>query len=461
MIEALETRIAPALIVEFLGGQMKISGSEINDCTIIRTGGGGIEVRDGGSLVFPAVNGVVDIDVLLGGPDNDVFLQLAGYGGRTDIVFGSGTNEVTCTSGPGGILTVVGGDGSDTLRVTAAATVGQNITFTANDGSNTLDVNGTVNGGITMTGGKDTDLVNLDGSVGSAVQLRLDDGTNTVNVTGQLDSLLSITGGSGNDVVTVDGGATIEGNLSFRPSTGINVMTVEGTINADVFYTASTGDDTATFAAGSFVEEIFGKLGHGTNELLIAGTVEEDVDVVGGKNADTFTLGAAVNIGQHVDFNLGNGANVFTGSTPSGMTVGSIGGRLEIDGGSGTDDISLGGFTVTKKVDIDLDDGANTVTIPVVLAGGVGAEIVGFTAKKIIYLGGDGVDTIEIESNLATVGPGSFKLGESDDVFTYTGTMPVFSELLIRGGPGTGDSFDGTTETATIPTDIRGVEIIT
>jgi hypothetical protein len=456
MIEALETRIAPALLVTFINGQMTVSGFEVTNCTINRVTGGAIEVRDGSVLMFPPTLGVLDIDVLLAGPDNEVFLNLHEYTGRTDIVFNDANSSVTIQNGLSGPLSVVSGDGNDLIKVNAGAIGRGNITWNAGEGNNTLDYRGSLDGGLRMTSGAGSDEVSITGNLGGAVTLSLGAGTNEATIAGQLGSLLNYTGGSGADTLTLLATAIVEGNLSFRPSTGTNALEVRGTVNADVFYRASSGNDTATFTAASKVEEIFATLGDGVNAITLAGEVVEDVVISGGTAGDTVTLGPAVKIGRHLEMNLGNGPNVFTGSAPAAGTVGSIGGRLEITGGSNADDVSLGGFTVAKKVEVKLGGGANTLTIPIINAGG-GGEIVGFSAKKLNYTGGKGVDTISLESNLATPGIGLFKLGGGDDVFTYVGSQPLFTALTIIGGKGI-DTFTGLAVVAPITPSITGVE---
>jgi hypothetical protein len=456
MLEALEPRIAPALLVTFINGQMTISGFEVTNCTINRVAGGAIEVRDGTVLMFPPTLGVLDIDVLLAGSDNEVFLNLRDYTGRTDIVFNDANSSVTIQNGLSGPLSIVSGDGHDMLKVNAGATGRGSITWKAGDGDNILDYRGSLEGGLRMTSGTGADEVSITGSLGGAVTLGLGSGANEATIGGQLGSLLSYTGGSGPDTLTLLAAAIVEGNVSYRPSTGTNALEVRGTVNADVFYRASSGNDTATFAPASKVEEIFATLGDGVNAITLAGEVTEDVVITGGNGADTITLGPAVKIGRHLEAQLGHGANIFTGTAPSAGTVGSIGGRLEITGGSNADDVSLGGFTVAKKVEIKLGGGANTLTIPVINAGG-GGEIVGFSAKKLLYTGGKGVDTISIESSLATPGAGVFKLGGGDDVFTYVGGQPLFTALTIIGGQGT-DTFTGLAVVAPITPTITGVE---
>lgn len=133
-------------------------------------------------------------------------------------------------------------------------------------------------------------------------------------------------------------------------------------------------------------------LQNGNNHLLVGDSAASgaSINYIGGTGNDTLTFGnsLAANSGN-LSATLGNGINSVSISNQAGVTIGSgsFGSSITLDGGSGTDQVTVGnqaGGTLTFR----LGDGSNSVSVGTA------------SSATFAYVGGSGPDSLSLQSAL-------------------------------------------------------------
>ena len=432
-----------------------------------------------GSTVFSAIT------TLAGGSDTDT---LTGQNSANTTGWNvTGTNAVTLSGmNATGMNALAGGTGKDiftlaegTLTFNGSITGGGNSdTLAATAGTNNWQVTGTnagtLNGTTTFSG-----ITNLSGGTG-ADTFRLGEDIPTLNG--------SITGGGGSDTL-----AATNGPNSWQV-TGANAGTLNGTTTFSGITNLSGGADADTLT------------GHNTaNDWLVTGPAAAAVDamsanemdaLVGGTNADTFTLGTGVstfaglisggggsdtlaatngtNSWQVTGANGGtlNGSTLFSGIT--NLTGGSVADTFTlgtgissfnglIDGGGGTDLLAA-----TDGINSWRRSGAHAGTLNTTtvysgitnLSGGTGTDTLTGTAQtytlddSIVDKGSNGSENWTSMESLTDTAAGIFRFGTAGGVsgnitasggtLDYAGHTPdVQTNLATKTATGIGGVWNG------------------
>ena len=156
-------------------------------------------------------------------------------------------------------------------------------------------------------------------------------------------------------------------------------------------------------------------LQNGNNHLLVGDSAASgaSINYIGGTGNDTLTFGnsLAANSGN-LSAILGNGINSVSISNQAGVTIGSgsFGSSITLDGGSGTDQVTVGnqaGGTLTFR----LGDGSNSVSVGTA------------SSATFAYVGGSGPDSLSLQSALT----GTIDFGS--DVYCH---VMVMLTIIVR-----------------------------
>ena len=456
-IEALESRIAPALLAPLVDGKGVLhimhddaSGTK-EDIVVTQTAANTFQVSDPNAMqTFAPSTGVKSIAILTSTFSDTIDLKFTqdGLTGDLEITTGGGTNGITLETVDfvSGVITgkvkIQGGVGADTVNVFGGLAIASPVTFAGGDGLDAFlpsgaylakkltldsvenittanatapvviggmlvedeDPNGavsfvlsniaTIAGALTYCGSSNfTDNVTLDGQFSGPVKLMLLDGANNVISAGTFTKGLSATGGSGDDIF-----------LFHSKPLGLGMPPGPPYITAN------------------FAGSVALKLGNGTNTVTFQDNsfFAKDVSVTTGTGADTVELGGAY-FARNLKLSLGNGVNLLTNPSRDNF----VGAGLKYTGGADADTVDLDRL-VAGGISIVLGHGANGVSGD--------ARLIG---KAASILGGTGVDTIDhgLASTLVSL---SAKLGAGADSFHF------------RGGALAAATLDGGTESDTL-----------
>jgi hypothetical protein len=277
MIELLESRIAPAGIVEVIfrnGGLMLKS----------QTGDGGDEAL---TLTFSGP------DSIMVTPDTNVALSFEG------IVRNPG-QALTFADFHGNLSAALGG-GRDTLRLVGGSYSG-NVNVNLGEGENTFIVdNVAISGSLKYRGGTGGDAVEFRGasvSVGESVAVSLGNGGNSFAETSSdfhVGKDFSLRSGVGNDAVIFSGAKlTVPGSLVISTGEGSDTVQILASVNE-----VAVGKNFTIAASGSrsvTVEQSIvgiGKLTVGGGFKMTAGTGDRVTQIVSGITGE-FSVGGSV-----------------------------------------------------------------------------------------------------------------------------------------------------------------------
>ena len=434
------------------------------------------------------VTGSSSANTITTGSGNDT---IDGGGGADVIAAGAGNDTVTYR---GTETSIDGGAGTNTLVMSAAATVNlgnadqtsgdsANVTSFQNVDASALSSAVTITGSSsanTITGGSGNDTI--DGAGGADV-INAGGGNDTVTYRG---TETSIDGGTGTDTLLLAAaGGTTAISLAVAAgsdqTTGDSVsttnfenidasslssaLTVTGSSSANTITTGS-GNDTIDGGGGSDVIDA----GSGNDTVTYRGT-ETSIDGGTGTNTLAMTAAATINLGnadqttgdstavsnfQNVDASALSFAVSITG-TSSANTITGGSGNDTIDGAGGADVIGAGGGSDTvsyygTEASIDGGTGTNTLTLHAAVTVNLGnADVTSGDAVNVTNFqnidaaalsaavslsgsssansitGGSGGDTIDGAGGADVISAGS-----GNDTVTYHGT-----ETSIDGGTGT------------------------
>ena len=449
MIEALEPRIAPALLTPtvikgVLIIQHDTTSGATEDVTVTQTGHDSFTITDSLADMFPAFTGVKSIRLSEQSSNDTLKFTHDGLAGKLQITFAGGANTLSLegADSAGGLIkgavTITGGTGADDVSLQSLNVVGA-ATFRGCDGMDSFTPDGvvitkrvilgsvesitvnqnaapvvlgsllvenddqlsgpvsfvfstvsTVLGPLKYCGSNvETDNVTLNGQFLGPVNLMLFGGTNTVALAGSFDNSLLITGGSGDDSVTFH-----RAQIDFS---ALSPRYVTAHVSGALTMKLGDGANDVTFNDGSFFEKTVS---------LITGNGNDTVNLVNGYFGKSLTLA------------LSNGTNMVTAPTNAAIST-AVTGTFKYTGGTGVDQLDLNQM-VAGHVLLSLGNGANQVS---------GKFVAGVSAS--IKTGNDG-DTIDI--GVTGTGKLKVKLGGGTDSFTFEGGALLAASL--DGGAG-------------------------
>jgi hypothetical protein len=301
------------------------------------------------------VDGVVDVNVSLGGGDDAVSFSDFVIAGSLTVLGGAGDDDVTLLNATTGLgTTIAGGAGKLTAHATTSSVHGNLVIKAAPSGfhQDTVALSGvTVDGDTSLSLGAgfatltDANASTLSGGfkVISGGSVKFGGGfalTFTDTTIGQ-DVQFKLGSGAHGAILQH---ASIGGPLVWKSGAGADSLIVRGTsLGADCHATMGAGANIASFDVFDFVP------GPGSATTQIVGALE--VSATGG--ADLAKVLAGTSIGGECSLVLGDGANtaIVTGS--------SVGADLVIKTGKGDDHATVNGDTVAGQTTIDLGPGTN------------------------------------------------------------------------------------------------------
>lgn len=385
-----------------------------------------------GNIIATLNNGDDTLSITNSGAANAAVLgDIAVYGGNgTDTLSINNTGNASTTLYVGGSLTFNGGAGVDTMNAnatssvagtnTAALFIGNGMVMTQVNKFNvaTATTAGTATAPVTIDGN-----VTYNASVDKLIPNTINYGSSANSVT--LAGALAVTGGQGADtivwnqfnVVDVIPAEDTVLEVSVNLGLGTNNLTLTDTVigiggtDADFAYTGGTGTDNIILTGGgnSISGSVTVTLGKGTNTYQDNDTAyDKNVTITGGDNSDTITL-ATASIGGLLSVSLGKGAN---GLDLNGGS--SVGGGLTYVGGAGIDTVNIAtGDDLAGDVSISLGAGADDLTLSGFTSGGE------TLTSLTIDLGVDSlIDTVDYSAVLSADGiwTDPLNLGFTDDV---------------------------------------------
>ena len=287
-------------------------------------------------------------------------------------------------------------------------------TFTITDGDTVQEVTG-VTGGIRVRI-TDAEPVDDGGEDGGG-----DDGGTTTRPTLALADELPPADPANDDSVLIDLGGESVDRICASLGSGNNSLVIRnGSVTGSIGYRGGPHDDSLTLAEdASAGRHISARLGHGNNDVHIAGDVAGSVNVRTGHGDDSVRIGANSEIGRNAVAHLGAGTN-------SVGVGGAIGGGLHVGGGAGDDSVGVGeNATIGRSLSAHLGAGNNNV--------GIAGSVDGF----FHYHGGGGDDSLRI-AETGSVGRSAFvRLGTGANSFIVNGS--IARHLLLASGNAEGE----------------------
>ena len=330
--------------------------------------GGGIRIDNSGALTVSEASAAGEVIISTHSP-----LTVSG------IVLGS-----TIDLSASGDLTVLDG-------ATVTSTAGD-VTLSAG-GDLVIEAGGAVHssGAVTLHAGG---LLQISGEVtGTSMSIGGDDGDNVIVInTLAIDTEIDTYGG--NDVIRIGSMASATSNTGGTLGAIDAVLTIDAGDGIDTISIDDSGD--ATGRSGSLSATEISGLGMGTEGLIKYTNTEQLVIALGAGDDSLAVTSTHAGTATAVDLGSGDDKLIVGSLAPAlGGTTGAIAGPLAIDGGGGTDTLTL-------------DDGADAgptstlVTADAITGLGMGAGI-GYTRLEgLTFLLGAGDDTLD--GSAATVG---------------------------------------------------------
>jgi Ca2+-binding RTX toxin-like protein len=356
---------------------------------------------DASSLaVGVSLTGSAGVNILTGGAGNDT---VDGGGGADVIATGGGDDTVTYH---GTETSIDAGSGIDTLvMVASGGTTAVNFSVTAGTDQTTGDGAAVTNfenlnasalaTGITVTGSTSANVI----TSGS--------GDDTINGNGGGDT---ISAGAGNDIVAYWGTET-----SLDGGTGTNTLQMKATGTVNLAAADQTSGDVTTVTNFQNVD---------ASALTVGASItgSSGVNIITGGSGDDGIDGAG-------------GADVIAaGGGNDGVTYHSS--EVSIDGGSGTDTLTLAALGGITAVDFSVAAGADQTTGDTVAVSNFENLNASIAATALTVTGSTGGNNITTGSGADTIdgkgGYDSISAGAGNDTVSY-----YSSENSIDGGSGT------------------------
>jgi hypothetical protein len=271
-------------------------------------------------------------------------------GAATDVavtVAGAGTADTASVEVTSATVTDMILDGVETLTVTAAAAAvsGADLTVT------TLDTNGNK---LVMLGSNDVTFTTIDESGASGASAGTVDAsamTGGLVVSGtQADENLTLLAGSGTNAITLSGTTSTQSYTG-----GINKDTVTDSVTTGSKTHVMSDGANATTAAALTTGTLVYSGGAGVDTVAIGGsgvitTANVNVSTGGGADVITITSDAGTLAAATFTVNAGGGDDTITFTGDNAMMDTVAGTTITIDGGDGTDILSLGDLAGNDEV---------------------------------------------------------------------------------------------------------------
>jgi Ca2+-binding RTX toxin-like protein len=389
-----------------------------NDATVAAGAELGVDGSNLGASDALVFNGAAETNgtfVVRGGAGNDT---LTGGNGDDTLSGGDGTNTL---NGGAGSDSLYGGAGTSTMSG------GDGDDYIYGDVGNDKEYGGTGNDYLTGATGHNT----LSGGAGDDT---LSSTPGFVQIGSTITIVDKIDGGSGDDTAVIDR-SSATANLTFHETSLTSVTTLIGdgttVVNVETFeLTGGSGDDKFTTGAGD--DALAGGAG---NNTLNGGAGNDTLGEQGQTGNNTLIGG----LGDDALYGS-TGHNVLSGGDGND-TINSYG-TDKIDGGIGTDTVTIDRSGATTNLTFNETNPASTATLV-----GDGTTVV--NVENIGLLGGSGNDSFTTgagnDSLSGGAGHNTLNGGAGDDVITSTGID------AINGG--TGDdlvNIDRSTATANL-----------
>jgi hypothetical protein len=233
-----------------VAGAFSITGGQGKDTVTIQN----TNVVD----VVPAEDEVLEITINLDRGVNETKL--------IDIEFGM--------SGTDADFAYTGGTGDDEITFSGTNTISGDAVFVLGNGSNDISVTDTLtcDSDVTITGGKMDDSVDLDAAtVSGLLTLTLGNGINELISSGTIDGGLTYTGGSNHDTITLSNGDDLAGDVSISTGAGEDIVTISVTTAVAVTsLTVDLGIDSAsdTLTYDSLFDALITILNQGSGDTV-------------------------------------------------------------------------------------------------------------------------------------------------------------------------------------------------
>lgn len=455
-IEALESRIAPAILGGFVtaGGTLKLSApgdegqvqarlTQVDADTFVLT------QQDADPATF---DGVTHIQAALTDYTDDFVVALKGQShGSLVINSGDGSDSVEIITNTEAVRigkVTVNSTGPAFLRVNSDVTIAGPLQATSADG--TFGQYGATLTNVVVKGAMYVDLYGI--TRGNTTITGPADG---VSVVQEFDHLnygnFTVVGGTGGDSISLRG--IVDGAVKVSAKDGSNSFEIRSEFRAsgNVTYTGGSGNDDVNMSLSVSGEpRILGSvslaLGHGNNAVQISGSgfdpfifapsIAGNLKITGGNDSDGVMLETFLRIGGTTQIGLGNGSNAVSLNDVIAF------GSFRYTGGNGTDDVQfLGtiGGAATFNLGASLPSESDTNTL----------SLRGHIAGATLIKGGANNDFVETDLNAA--GRLTLNLGEGNN--SWIAEQFIFGQgFAYQGGAGADTinlSADGSTARGT------------
>jgi hypothetical protein len=387
----------------------------------------------GSTILGVGGNDTINLTESFVGATKNGYLADAGEG--DDSIF---VNSATfkASAGP----TLKGGSGADTISLSG----GTIQILNGQDGADRLVASAITTFG-TVKGGKNADEIVLSGAVISG-SLGLGRGHDKISASVfTMASSADVSLGEGRDTINAtvasNGSAnTIHGDAGNGVNAGADLMDLElGTITG-ITVNAGGGADTVGVSGGYDSANIKG--GKGDDLITISGVLAENSSIGGGSGNDTITIASAESFNSTGIILGGEGADVITINSVSGVS----GSLTTIQGGAGADSITLN-YAVVSGIETDtntfsfssLSDSnlaaTDSVTVSASVYSGVGVSAT-FDFNNSATVG-----AVTVASAAAIFGNAANKATmASNGVVTFSGTLATDAVSSVTAAMATVDT---------------------
>jgi Ca2+-binding RTX toxin-like protein len=402
-----------------------------------------ISLSDDATVVDADFTKVTNVETLTGAANKDVDTTLgalANASGLTAVTFAGAaagdTDTLTIGAGFSNNLTVNFDSDANVANSVTATNYTGDLTIAAADDA--LDTTAS-----TMTGGTGTNDI---------LEVTLTTGNDTILTTNMTNiETIKTKGALGNMAVTL-----VDGNVTSGKTLSINALSMDDDI-LTVDASAETDGAVSIQADGTGDHQI--TLGYGNDTYSSTSTADEDVTATAGNNtistgdgADTITLGTGSDT-----VNSQNGNDIIQSASAN------LGGTDTIDGGAGTDVLTMTDDSVVTDADFTKVTNVETLTSAankdLTATVGAAASSAGLATITLTGAAAADTDTVTVGSGFATALTVNLdsdaNAGNTVTATGYSGVLTVAAgddELdsnasTITGGSGTGDILEVTLTT--------------
>lgn len=399
--ESLENRYCMDVSVAVVGGDLRLSGDANGALEVAVLESGDFQVTDAGVVVATVAGVTDDLQIQLDadqGADNSVTLDLGGQTfDRLSVNLGAGDNTLTVQNGTlAGGFSYSGGNDADNVTLAGDLALSSTALVQLGDGNNGLSIAGSLERSLLVFGGAGDDTVALaaDGNVRGDLVATLGEGANSTTIAGEIGRALHVSGGQEDDIVSILADASVGRDALLRLGNGDNQVSVAGTLHRNLTIAAGGGDDLVEILAGALIERSLATfLGNGDNQLVVGTPTVTTPDTL---TVDTPTDTPATDTPT---------TDTPVAETPVDTTP--------------TTDIPATDIPVDPPTDTPTDVPTETPAPSDPVEVPAPATIVG----PLLYVGGNGNDTVSIETNGVIGGSVNLLLGGGANTVNHNGSI--------------------------------------